>query len=179
MSAIWKDLLATSDNGTASVDLPSWLSRATLDAIGEGVFEDASSFCFVYLITLIYSRLRLRFRCFGKQRQRSCSVILESVVSPTVGSKNCFLLSYKSSFPGSFELFGSPPNSAILLLALVKYLPESWASYFLTQNNAPRTVRAREHQELVHDVARKLVAEKYEAVVRGKGSRDVMSLIGE
>jgi hypothetical protein len=61
----------------------------------------------------------------------------------------------------------------------MKYLPESWASYLLTQNNAPRTVIAREHQQLIHSVARKLVNEKYEAAVRGKGSRDVMSLIGE
>jgi hypothetical protein len=61
----------------------------------------------------------------------------------------------------------------------MKYLPESWARYLLTQNNAPRIVRAREHQELIQDVARKLVSEKYEAAARGKGSRDVMSLIGE
>jgi hypothetical protein len=90
-----------------------------------------------------------------------------------------FFLSDKLSFSGSFELFGSPPNNAILLLSLMKYLPESWASYLLTQNNSPRTIRAREHQELIQNVARKLVAEKYEAAVRGKGSRDVMSLIGE
>ena len=61
----------------------------------------------------------------------------------------------------------------------MKYLPESWIRYFLTQSNAPRLVLARKNQKLVHDVARKLVDEKYEAVVRGKESRDVMSLIGE
>ena len=82
-------------------------------------------------------------------------------------------------FSGSLGLFGSPPNSAILLLSLMKYLPESWVRYFLTQNNAPRLVLARENQKLIHDVATKLVNEKYEAVVRGKESRDVMSLIGE
>jgi hypothetical protein len=61
----------------------------------------------------------------------------------------------------------------------MKYLPESWARYFFTHNNTPRLVLAREHQKLIQDVARKLVNEKYEAAVRGKGSRDVMSLIGE
>jgi hypothetical protein len=43
---MWKDLLATSDSGSVTVDLPSWLSRATLDAIGEGVLEKALSFHF-------------------------------------------------------------------------------------------------------------------------------------
>jgi hypothetical protein len=61
----------------------------------------------------------------------------------------------------------------------MKYFPKFWFRYFLTQNNAPRLVLARENQKLMHDVASKLVNEKYEAAVRGKGSRDVMSLIGE
>jgi hypothetical protein len=59
------------------------------------------------------------------------------------------------------------------------YLPESWVRYVLTHSNAPRLVLAREHQKLIYDVARKLVNEKYEAAERGKGSRDVLSLIGE
>jgi hypothetical protein len=61
----------------------------------------------------------------------------------------------------------------------MKYLPESWVRYFLTHINAPRLVFAREHQKIIQDVARKLVNEKYEVAVRGKGSRDVLSLIGE
>jgi hypothetical protein len=88
-------------------------------------------------------------------------------------------LSYKYSFSCSLGLFGSPPNNAILFISLMKYFPESWLKYFLTHNNAPRLVLARENQRLIYDVARKLVDEKSEAVVRGKESRDVMSLIGE
>jgi hypothetical protein len=61
----------------------------------------------------------------------------------------------------------------------MKYLPESWASYILTQNNSLRILHAREHQELIQNVARKLLTDKYEAAIRGKGTRDVMSLIGE
>jgi hypothetical protein len=38
--------MATSDSESVTVDLPSWLSRATLDAIGEGVLEDALPFLF-------------------------------------------------------------------------------------------------------------------------------------
>jgi hypothetical protein len=140
-------------------------------------FRFRSSFC---LMILIYnSCVRLRFRCTRKQRQRSFPVILEFRVSLIIIFEECFFLSYKSFFPGSLELFGSPPNSAFLLLSLMKYLPESWASYLLTQNNSPRLVLAREHQKLIHGVARKLLNEKYEAAVAGKGARDVMSLIGE
>jgi hypothetical protein len=61
----------------------------------------------------------------------------------------------------------------------MKYLPESCVRYVLTHSSVPRLVLAREHQKLIHDVARKLVNEKYEAAERGKGSRDVLSLIGE
>jgi hypothetical protein len=37
LSTIWKDLIATSDSGSVTVDVPSWLTRATLDALGEGL----------------------------------------------------------------------------------------------------------------------------------------------
>lgn len=36
MSTQWKDMISTSLDQSALVNIPAWLSRATLDAIGEG-----------------------------------------------------------------------------------------------------------------------------------------------
>jgi hypothetical protein len=60
----------------------------------------------------------------------------------------------------------------------MKYVPKSWAEYLMTQNSNPRIRRLRKHQELVMNLSRELIAQKYEAALKGKGSRDVMSLIG-
>ncbi|KAG7439055.1 cytochrome P450, partial [Guyanagaster necrorhizus] len=35
----WKELISTSDNQSVVIDIPSWTSRATLDAIGEAAFD--------------------------------------------------------------------------------------------------------------------------------------------
>jgi hypothetical protein len=57
LSTILRDLIATSDSGSVTVDMPSWLTRATLDALGEGVL--VLSLLFYLPISLIYSCVRL------------------------------------------------------------------------------------------------------------------------
>ncbi|KAG7442653.1 cytochrome P450 [Guyanagaster necrorhizus] len=39
MASKWKELISTSDNQSVILDIPSWVSRATLDAIGEAAFD--------------------------------------------------------------------------------------------------------------------------------------------
>ena len=38
LGAKWKDIITSSADPSAVLDIPSWASRATLDAIGEGKF---------------------------------------------------------------------------------------------------------------------------------------------
>ncbi|EKM53352.1 uncharacterized protein PHACADRAFT_259665 [Phanerochaete carnosa HHB-10118-sp] len=39
MSVKWKDILTTSTGLSAEIDIPTWLSQATLDAVGEAAFD--------------------------------------------------------------------------------------------------------------------------------------------
>ncbi|KAK0462485.1 cytochrome P450 [Desarmillaria tabescens] len=39
MASKWKELISTSDNQSVVLDMPSWTSRAALDAIGEAAFD--------------------------------------------------------------------------------------------------------------------------------------------
>ncbi|KAK0475531.1 cytochrome P450 [Armillaria novae-zelandiae] len=39
MVSRWKELISTTDEQSAVIDIPSWISRATLDAIGEAAFN--------------------------------------------------------------------------------------------------------------------------------------------
>ncbi|EKM53350.1 uncharacterized protein PHACADRAFT_259662 [Phanerochaete carnosa HHB-10118-sp] len=39
MSVRWKDLLTTSTGQSAEIDIPAWLSQATLNAVGEAAFD--------------------------------------------------------------------------------------------------------------------------------------------
>ncbi|KAK0462505.1 cytochrome P450 [Desarmillaria tabescens] len=39
MASKWKELISTTDEQSAVIDIPSWTSRATLDAIGEAAFD--------------------------------------------------------------------------------------------------------------------------------------------
>ncbi|KAK0475532.1 cytochrome P450 [Armillaria novae-zelandiae] len=39
MTSKWKELISTSDEQSVVIDIPSWTSRATLDAIGEAAFD--------------------------------------------------------------------------------------------------------------------------------------------
>ncbi len=37
MTSKWKELISATDEQSVVIDIPSWTSRATLDAIGEGM----------------------------------------------------------------------------------------------------------------------------------------------
>ncbi|KAK0462491.1 cytochrome P450 [Desarmillaria tabescens] len=39
MASKWKEMISTTDEQSAVIDVPSWTSRATLDAIGEAAFD--------------------------------------------------------------------------------------------------------------------------------------------
>jgi hypothetical protein len=52
LSEKWKDLLAASDGKTLNLDITEWLSKATLDAIGEGMLPSTfDTQVFIHLIS--------------------------------------------------------------------------------------------------------------------------------
>lgn len=64
VTAKWKDLFPANNQWTV-VDIPAWMSRATLDALGEGATIGLFSSTPFYDK---YSRLRLSFRVDGKRQ---------------------------------------------------------------------------------------------------------------
>jgi hypothetical protein len=58
----------------------------------------------------------------------------------------------------------------------MKYMPQKLTEYLLKSSRKMK--RAREHQNLMQGFAKRLMDQKYEAALQGKGSRDVLSLIG-
>jgi hypothetical protein len=45
LSAQWKDMLASAPDQTEVMNVAPWLSRATMDSVGEGEHYSQSAFC--------------------------------------------------------------------------------------------------------------------------------------
>lgn len=81
-------------------------------------------------------------------------------------------------FVSSADTLGSPTKGAIFVQAIAKYMPV-WLLQGLT-DHAPskRLAHARYTSQIANGVAKSLIDLKAEALVEGKGSRDVFSLLG-
>jgi hypothetical protein len=71
-----------------------------------------------------------------------------------------------------------PSKVAIFIVALLEFLPQKLIALFM--DNAPFKFlqNARRVGRLAVEVAKGLVEEKAEALIAGKGKRDIMSLLG-
>jgi hypothetical protein len=75
------------------------------------------------------------------------------------------------------DTFGSPTKSAIFVQSIAYYLP-TWILRVLA-DNLPNLERARATERVATHVARSLIESKVAAFNEGRGSRDVMSLLGK
>lgn len=66
----------------------------------------------------------------------------------------------------------------MLFLSVAQYLPSGGLRYLIDHAPSPRLDVLRRLRKTVTDVARNLVEEKSAALLQGKGSKDIMSLIG-
>ena len=66
----------------------------------------------------------------------------------------------------------------ILFVHLLKFIPRNWAVALTKRTKSPRVARLMVLQSTVQRLAEQLVSQKYQAALNGKGSHDVMSLMG-
>ncbi|KAK0238250.1 cytochrome P450 [Armillaria nabsnona] len=136
MAQKWKDSIEVSSDQSAVMDVSSWISRATLDAIGQAAFD--------------YQ--------FGALDD----------------SDNALAKAYYNLF---FDLFGIMTKRAILSLSIMDHLPSRVVSFLMRKFPSGRLDHALLTNRLSTAVAKELVDQKFNALLEGKGRRDVMSLL--
>ncbi|KAJ3517646.1 hypothetical protein NLJ89_g370 [Agrocybe chaxingu] len=133
LTAQWSDILASSPDQSAVVNVASWLSRSTMDSIGEAAFD--------------YQ--------FGALASKD----------------NEFMKAY---FGLMSDTLGSPPKSTIFMQTILPV----WALQLMSKfSRARNLVHARHTADLADAVARELVDSKGEALLQGKGNKDILSLL--
>lgn len=136
MSQKWKDSIEISQDQSAVLDAASWISRATLDAIGQAAFD--------------YQ--------FGALDD----------------SDNALAKAYTNLF---FDIFGTMTKGAILSLSIMDHLPSKVVSFLMRQFPSGRLNHGLLINKLSTVVAKELVDQRFDALLEGKGRRDVMSLL--
>ncbi|SJL12070.1 uncharacterized protein ARMOST_15491 [Armillaria ostoyae] len=147
----WKDEIELSNDQSIVLDVTSWISRAALDAIGYAAFD----YSFGALddsdnqLTKVYTNL------------------LWVLPVPRIMAPSQWF---------SFDIFGLPTKSSILSLSVMDHLPPAIVA-FLMRNFPGRLTHGMLANKLTTAVAKDLVKEKSEALLSGKGRRDIMSLL--
>ncbi|KAF5365917.1 hypothetical protein D9758_006666 [Tetrapyrgos nigripes] len=136
MCARWRDIMSANPDQSAVFDLPDWLSRATLDAIGQAAFD-------------------YHFGAIADDENE-----LQDV--------------YRNMMHNAF---GSPSNGALIGLDIAQYLPSRVIQIITDYLPSPRLRVLRRNGQTVDRVAKELVEMKFNALLEGKGKRDVMSLL--
>ena len=66
----------------------------------------------------------------------------------------------------------------IFIQAASKHIPTQIYQWMADNGPSPRLARARDVKIMVTSVAKELVREKADALLQGKGNRDIFSLLG-
>lgn len=138
MSNKWTEIISNSKEGSVVFNLSVWLSRATLDAIGEAAFD-------------------VRFSTTDNNE-----------------SAQALARSYNNIMN---DVLGSPSDGQVFFLGISKYIPYRILEYLTDMVKNPRIVRMREAGITAKSVAKQLVKDKVEMLLRGNGSRDIFSLL--
>jgi len=133
LTAQWTDIIASSADQTAKFNVAAWLSRATMDSIGEAAFD-------------------YQFGALAK-------------------ADNEFMKAY---FGLMSDTLGSPPKSSIFMQTILPV----WALQLMSKYSRRRSlVHARHTARLADAVTRALVESKADALLQGKGNKDILSLL--
>lgn len=92
-----------------------------------------------------------------------------------------YLLKDYSDFAitGSADTFGFLTNGEILTQSILQYIPSWLGCYILDHAPSKKLEHVRRTSKLAISVAKKLIDIKSEAILKGEGGRDVMSVLGE
>ncbi|KAK0194879.1 cytochrome P450 [Armillaria mellea] len=136
MTSRWKELISATEEQSAVIDIPSWTSRATLDAIGDAAFDYP----------------------FGA---------LDNSAKPLTKAYTNMV----------FDTFAAATDNSILTLCLMDWLPRWVVRLFVDKAPVKRLEHLRKAHDLILQVAKQLLNEKYEALAADTPKRDIMSLL--
>ncbi len=176
MASKWKELISATDEQSVVIDIPSWTSRATLDAIGEGMLLTPTSH-FISSSNDISSRIRLsvwRSRQLGQTSDHR--VYKYGVSYPSLFDLREGTLMNHSLH--RFDTFAAATDNSTLSLCLMDWLPRWVVRFFVERAPVKRLEHLRKAHDLTLQVAKQLLDEKYEALAADKPKRDIMSLLG-
>lgn len=163
-------------DGTAQIDVNQWLSRATMDVIGEGA-RARYLYYFLYCGDSHGNEQRpstISSSCFTTIQRR-----WSRATSICCTSQTAFSWLYSYQFFYRCDALGSPSKLGIFVQSISQYLPTRLLNFLSDNVPAQRLERLRQNARDVNKVSQGLIEEKYEALKAGKGRRDVMSLLGE
>ncbi|KDQ64165.1 hypothetical protein JAAARDRAFT_201556 [Jaapia argillacea MUCL 33604] len=132
----WKECINNDGEPSSVLNVPFWLSRAALDAIGEAAFD--------------YQ--------FGALEEADSQL----------GQ------AYNNLFADAFAL---PSSMKVFFQNITKYIPIPLLQMAYGKLPAPSLRRIRSTAESANQVAKNLIEEKGEALLHGRGNRDVMTLL--
>ncbi|KDQ64164.1 hypothetical protein JAAARDRAFT_201555 [Jaapia argillacea MUCL 33604] len=133
---LWKDSISNDGGQSSVLNVPFWLGRATLDAIGEAAFD-------------------YKFGALDGS---------DSELGPA----------YNNLFSDAFAL---PSTLKIFIQSATKYIPIPVIRAAYNKLPVESLKRIRGTSDLANKVAKDLVETKGEALLHGKASRDVMTLL--
>ncbi|KAF9462391.1 cytochrome P450 [Collybia nuda] len=136
LTAKWRSIITSTTDQSAVLDMPSWVSRATLDAIGEVAFD--------------YE--------FGAMDN----------------ADNALGKAYSGVM---LDTFGTLTNGEIFSQNVMSYIPLRICELMTDYMPSNKLHHARTTAKIATGVAKTLVDSKSEALLQGKGNRDIMSLL--
>ncbi|KAF9235249.1 cytochrome P450 [Melanogaster broomeanus] len=147
VSAKWTEILSDSSGEKAIVNVHAWLSHAFLDAIGEAGFGVR----------------------FGAVRGDN---------HPLIHIYDNMLFVLPNMYNEAMnDIFNFPSVPQIFLQAVTKYIPVKILHLLAKYSSNPRFERIRELEKVGTKVAKEMVREKAESLLRKQGENDVFSLL--
>ncbi|KAF5356634.1 hypothetical protein D9757_006808 [Collybiopsis confluens] len=131
MTRRWSDILSISTDQSHVFNIPEWVSRATLDAIGQAAFD--------------YD--------FGATDDD------------------------ESELGQVMKAFGAPSKATLVILELLHFLPKSMLEFINNIIPGARHSYLRHASKVANKTAKKLVEDKSDALLEGRGKRDIMTLL--
>ena len=166
------EIIGNSTDQKAVLNIPTWLSRGTLDAIGQGTSpfpRDKNA-----PLTFPPAAFDVQFGTIQNDEHllaRKYNSMM-SVLSRSFSECNLTCVVPRS------DIFGRPSAQQIFIQAASKYIPTRILEWMTDHGSNPRLERARETKRAATEAAKELLREKAETLLAGKGSRDVFSLLG-
>ena len=170
----WHEIISTKESeGVVTIDVHSWLSKATLDAY---VGKSRTSICGAHRSENSIGAAAFDYD-FGAV-ENAGNKFTKSYTNMTCGTLPPLPREPLTIVRCSFAAFGRIPKEQILLMDSLKWAPADFATWLFEWDKRPGMVNLRENKTYAHEVAAKLVEEKRQELKDGTSRKDLLSLLG-